>query len=87
MMTSAGTNGRIDDARGLMRISAGAPQHLRGGNVKVTEMDGAAWITREGDGHDYVIEQGQEISLSGGGMIVIEALTPLATVRIERMSS
>jgi Protein of unknown function (DUF2917) len=82
MMTAAIANGTSDGRLGLICINEGSPRHVEGSDLKVINVDGSAWITLEGDQHDYVIGPGEEIRLVGEGRVVIEALTPLACVRV-----
>ena len=82
MMRTAATEGTRDGIAGLICVNEGVPLHFEGSVVNVIAVDGSAWITREGDGNDYVVGPGDELRLVGEGLVVIEALTPLACVRV-----
>jgi hypothetical protein len=54
-----------------------------GGVVKLWEgytgraircLSGAAWITQEGDGRDYVLDPGEELFIDREGVVVIQGL-------------
>lgn len=60
--------------------SMGIPE---GGIVKLWEgylgrtircLSGAAWITQEGDGRDYVLDAGEEMVIDHPGVVVIQGL-------------
>jgi hypothetical protein len=38
---------------------------------------GTAWITRPSDPNDYILCSGEQLTLSGGGPVVIQAMGPL----------
>lgn len=82
MMQTAMVNGTRDGMIGLICVNEGSPRHIDGSDLKVVNVDGSAWITLEGDRNDYVIGPGEELRLTGEGRVVIEALTPLACVRV-----
>ena len=47
----------------------------RGGRVRV--LSGRVWLTEEGDPLDAVLTSGEEATLGGHGLAVLEALTPV----------
>jgi len=47
----------------------------RGERVRV--LSGRAWLTEEGDPHDAFLASGEEATLGGRGLAIIEALTPV----------
>lgn len=40
----------------------------------LTVQSGIFWVTQENNSHDYVLKTGESLSLSGKGIVVIEAL-------------
>lgn len=50
-------------------------EHLSAGeNLHLTCLTGECWITLEGDETDYVISAGESLSVSGPGLLLIEAV-------------
>jgi len=56
----------------------------RGERVRV--LSGRVWLTEEGDLHDALLADGQEIALGGRGLAVIEALSPACVQLLESQS-
>lgn len=64
-------------------LVAGRPYAARmSGEMTIEVLDGACWATLEGDGDDYALGGGERGALRGEGLLVIEALTPFAHLRI-----
>lgn len=49
--------------------------------VEVQVIDGAAYVTKEGDNRDYIVKPGQTLKMEGRGMIVIEGF-PNAEIQV-----
>ena len=56
----------------------------RGERVRV--LSGRVWLTEEGDVNDVLLDNGQEISLGGHGLAVIEALSPACVQLLQAQS-
>jgi hypothetical protein len=56
----------------------------RGERVRV--LSGRVWLTEEGDLHDALLTDGQEIALGGRGLAVIEALSPACVQVLQSQS-
>lgn len=66
------------------RLCRGAVLGLEeGAVVRVEVVFGKAWVTRSGDGWDYVLRPGDVFESSEGGKVVVQALTE-ARVRVWR---
>ncbi len=49
--------------------------------VEVEVIEGAAYVTQEGDPKDYIVKSGESLQMGGRGLIVIEGF-PHAEVQI-----
>jgi hypothetical protein len=84
-MNTTVMNHRAEDLRNLVCLAAGTTwrRERKEAPVRIRAIDGAIWITEEGDGEDYLLERGDAIELAGAGLVVVEALTPVATAEVE----
>ena len=57
----------------------------RGERVRV--LSGRVWLTEEGDVHDALLANGEEIALGGHGLAVIEALSPARVQLLKSQSA
>ena len=57
---------------------------VRGERVRV--LSGRVWLTEEGELNDEFLASGQEVTLGGHGLAVIEALTPARVQLVEPQS-
>lgn len=55
-------------------------------DLRITCMDGTAWLTREGDPRDYVLEAGDQQLVRRGDALVLLGM-PSATVLVSSSSS
>ncbi len=51
--------------------------------LKVNVVSGAAYLTREGDQHDYILKQGESLCIQESGKVVIQGF-PYSKVEIFR---
>lgn len=49
--------------------------------VEVEVIEGAAYVTQEGDPKDYIVKSGESLRIAGRGLVVIEGF-PHAEVQI-----
>jgi hypothetical protein len=56
----------------------------RGERVRV--LSGRVWLTEEGDLHDLLLANGQEIALGGRGLAILEALSPACVQLLQPQS-
>jgi hypothetical protein len=65
--------GRLELPRdGTLRLRAGA------GGVRIRAERGTVLVTREGDAEDHLLERGDELLVTGSGLVVAWALAPSA---------
>jgi hypothetical protein len=58
-------------------------RRLRAGTC-IAVQSGRIWLTQTGDANDYVVDAGQRLVVVRSGRVVIESLTPQATLRVLR---
>ncbi len=51
------------------------------GEIEIEVVNGAAYITKEGDPKDYFIKPGESIQMTGRGLIVVEGF-PNAEIQV-----
>ncbi len=54
----------------------------RGRTCRISCVAGRLWVTKNGRREDFLLSPGEEVTFTGGGRIVVEALRT-ATVRLE----
>ena len=76
---------RIEAADPTLRVAASraATLRLRAGAC-IAVQSGRIWLTRTGDANDYVVDAGERHVAVRGGRVVVESLTPQATLRVLR---
>jgi len=74
----------IEANRSTLVLARGELASLRprGGAHRISCLAGRVWVTAAGRAEDSVLAAGEEVTLSGPGTIVVEALRR-ATVRLE----
>jgi hypothetical protein len=77
-----GTRPAVAAAAAIRLLAGGVmavPRWL--GGERIVCRAGTVWVTREGDGTDYVLTAGESFDRSGRGRVVIQALSD-ATVAV-----
>jgi len=73
------------EADPCVRLAANRPVTLRlRAGACIAVQAGRVWLTRTGDANDYVVEAGERHVALRGGRVLVESLTPQATLRVLR---
>ena len=83
MTTTISMAAMVESSRsGRMELPRDATLRLRAGTrgVRIQAERGTVLVTREGDLDDHVLESGQELLVTGGGLVVAWAIEPAALV-------
>jgi len=78
---------RMSLAHGVIQLTAGRPLALRGArNVELECIEGAVWLTLEGEPADYLLAAGERKRIARGGLVLVEG-NPAGVIRLAGTAS
>ena len=75
---------RSPPGNGIIQLAADGPLALRGArNAELECVEGAVWLTLEGEPQDYLLAAGERMRLARGGLALVEG-NPVGAIRLIR---